>query len=148
MKKNIFLICIAMLLLLSGCSIKVQRDTIYIPQGKVESVEIQRKYKGENGDLYFCKKEIKDSDQIERICDLVRELPAEKATSDQPNPIEDVSIIVILHSQKDHRLILNESMAFYDQVAYSYTEKGVCGNFLSLYDDLKYDEVKTEPSYY
>ena len=148
MKKSLLLICLSLLLLFSGCSIKVQRDTIYIPKDKVESVEIQREYKGENGETYYCKKEISDSDQVEEICDMIRKLPAKKAASDQPNPIEKVSIIVILHGEKDHRLILNESMAFFDQVAYEYKEKGVCERFLSVYDSLKSDEIKTEPNYY
>ena len=79
---------------------------------------------------------------------MIRELPAKKASSEHPNPIEEANIIVILRGQKDHRLILNKKMAFYDQVAYEYTDKNAFDQFLNFYDDIDCDEEKTDPSYY
>lgn len=149
MKKRVLAICLAAVLLcLSACSIKVNNDTIYIPRDKVISAEIQKEYKEDGKDSYYCKKEISDASQLDKICSMIREIPAKKASSEHPNPIEEASIIVVLYGQKNHRLILNEKMAFYDQVAYEYTDKDAFNRFLEFYDELDLDEVKTKPSYY
>lgn len=148
-RKILALLCtVAIVLTLSGCSLKVNDDTIYIPREKVLSAEIQKEYKKGEKDSYYCKKEIKDSADLDKICTLVRKLPAVKASSEHPNPIEEASIIVVLHGKKDHQLILNEKMAFYDQVAYEYTDKDAYEHFLEFYDELDCDEVKTEPDYF
>lgn len=149
MKKRLLALCLAAILLgLNACSFKVQDDTIYIPREKVVSVEMQKEYKEEGKESYYCKKELTSSADLDKICSMIRDLPAKKASSEHPNPIEEAKIIVILHGQKDHRLILNEKMAFYDQVAYEYTDKNVLNRFLKFYDEMGYDEAKTEPSYY
>ncbi len=147
-KRVLALFLIVILLLLNACSLKVQNDTIYIPREKVMSAEIQKEYKEEGKDPYYCKKDLTSSSDLDKICSMIRDLPAKKASSEHPNPIEEAKIIVILHGQKDHRLILNEKMAFYDQVAYEYTDKDTFNRFLKFYDGIDCDESKTEPSYY
>ncbi len=147
-KRILALFLTVILLLLNACSFKVNNDTIYIPRDKVVSAEIQKEYKEEEKEPYYCKKEIKDSADLDKICTLVRKLPAVKASSEHPNPIEEASIIVVLHGKKDHQLILNEKMAFYDQVAYEYTDKDAYEQFLEFYNELDCDEVKTDPDYF
>ncbi|MBR4086969.1 MAG: hypothetical protein IKK30_03830 [Clostridia bacterium] len=149
MRKRILALFLAViLLLLTACSFKVNNDTIYIPREKVVSAEIQKEYKEEGKDPYYCKKDLTSTADLDKICSMIRELPAKKASSEHPNPIEEANIIVILRGQKDHRLNLNKKMAFYDQVAYEYTDKNAFDQFLNFYDDIDCDEEKTDPSYY
>ncbi len=148
MRRILALFLTLILLLLNACSFKVNNDTIYIPREKVVSAEIQKEYEEEGKEPYYCKKDLTSSSDLNKICSMIRELPAKKASSEHPNPIEEANIIVILHGQKDHRLILNEKMAFYDQVAYEYTDKKAYDRFLKFYDEIDCDEVKTDPSYY
>ena len=149
MKKRLLALClVAILLCLNACSMKVQDDTFYIPREKVVSVEMQKEYKEDGKDSYYCKKEITSSVDLDKICSMIRDLPAKKASSEHPNPIEEAKIVVILRGQKDHRLILNEKMAFYDQIAYEYTDDDVINRFLKFYDETDCQEEKTAPSYY
>ena len=142
-RKFLALFMVAMTLMLSACSFKVNDDTFYIPREKVLSAEIQMEYNDGETDAYYCKKEITKAADLDRICELVRKLPAKKASSERPNPIEEATIVIVLHGQIDHQLILNEKMAFYDQVAYEYTEKDACERFIKFYKDLDCEEEKT-----
>lgn len=149
MLKRILALCVVVSLLgLNACSFKVQDDTIYIPREKVVSAELQKEYSENGKDSYYCKKLLTSNSDLDDICSMIRDLPAKKASSEHPNPIEEAKIIVILRGQKDHRLILNEKMAFYDQVAYEYTDKDAFNRFMKFYDKIDCDEEKTEPSYY
>lgn len=149
MKKVFLTLCsIALVLTMCSCSFKVMDDTIYIPREKVTSAAIQLEYKEEGKDSYYCQKEITDSADLDEICAMIRKLPATKASSEHPNPIEEATIIVILRGQKEHRLIMNEQMAFFDQVAYEYTKDNAFERFLDFYNSIGYPEEKAEPSYY
>ncbi len=146
MKKWMSMMLAMILLLSAGCSVKVRRDTFSIPQEMVKSVEIQREYLDESGNSYFYKKVVTSEEDMEKICSMIRTLPVEKASQDEPHPITDFSIIVLLRGEKDHRLILNEDMAFYYRVAYNYQDAKTFQQFKDLYDNLGYEEEKTEPS--
>ena len=91
----------------------------------MEAVEIQMEHRDENGQSTYNKKVIEEEKQKERICERLRNIPIEKAPADQPNPITSTPMIIILRGKKDHHLVLTETMAYYDQIAYEYTEKGV-----------------------
>lgn len=143
MRKPLFSICLILLLLLSGCNIKLQQDSIYIPIQKVTAVELQREYIDEEGKSTYCKKVVDVENDKETICNLLRALPIVKASTEEPNPIVEMPMIIILRGEKDHHLILAEDMAFYDQIAYNYTEKGILDEFITLYDNLGYAETDT-----
>ncbi len=146
MKKRVLIFCAILSLLLSGCSFKVQKDTFYIPEGKVESIEIQREYVKEDGSYYYCKKLAYDKKEVEDLCDKIRCLKAEKASYEQAHPITEYPMIIILKGSKDHKLILTEEVAFFDQIPYVYTKDGVYSDFLKLYDDMDYPEEETKPN--
>ncbi len=142
MKKQLCSICLILLLLLSGCSIKIKQDSIYIPLQKVTAVELQREYIDEEGKSTYCKKVVDVEKDKETICNLLRELPIVKASTEEPNPIVEMPMIIILRGEKDHHLVLAEDMAFYDQIAYDYTEEGILNEFITLYDNLGYAETE------
>lgn len=141
MKKQIISFCLILLLMLSGCSIKLPKDTIYIPLQKVKAVELQREYVDEEGNYTYCKKVIANETDKETICNMLRDLPITKASTEEPNPIVSMPLIVILRGEKDHHLVLSEDMAFYDQIAYDYTEEGILDEFIDLYNNLAYEET-------
>lgn len=144
MKKWMSFCLIAALLLLNGCSFKVKQDTFNIPKNAVESIEIQKAYTDENGETVYRSKIIDDAEDVEAICAKIRTLPVSKIISDEPNPIRSTPLIIILKSEAEHRLILNEEMAFYDQMPYEYQRSDTFEDFLALYDDLVYEENETE----
>lgn len=146
MKKRILLFCVVLVLILSGCSFKVQQDTFYIPEEKVDSIEIQREYVKEDGSSYFCKKVVSDKEEVEDFCDKIRRLKAEKASYEQAHPITEYPMIIILKGSKDHKLILTEEVAFFDQIPYLYTKDGVYSDFLKLYEGIEYPEEETKPN--
>ena len=146
MKKNILIFCASLSLLLGGCSFKVQQDTFYRPEEKVESIEIQREYVKEDGSSYYCQKVVSDKDEVEDLCEKIRYLKAEKASYEQAYPITEYPIIFILKGAKDHKLILTEEVAFFDQVPYIYTKDGVYSDFLKLYDGMDSPEEETKPN--
>ncbi|MBQ8894020.1 MAG: hypothetical protein IJ043_06375 [Clostridia bacterium] len=145
--KKYFLICMTLILVLStGCSLKIQRDVFYLPQEDVESVEIQREYFTEGEETsYFRSKKVADQKDMEKICEMIRKLPVIRASSSEPNPITEFSMIIILDGKKEHHLVLTDEMAFYDQIAYEYTKDDTYEMFVELYNSLEYDEVDTEP---
>jgi hypothetical protein len=127
--------CVLLLLLMGGCSFRVQKDTIYIPQGKVESIEFQKQF--EDG---YHKKTVVSEKEIEEICAKIRKIPAQKAGNGEPHPITERPMVIILHGAKDHTLILAKDAMFYDEIAYKYTDTTVYGQFESLYKELKISE--------
>ena len=147
MKKRLFLCLAAVLLMASGCNFKVQHNTFYLPQEQVESVEIQREYFYDDGtdDSYFRHKVVTAQEDIEQISEMIRTLDVRRASSSEPHPITAFSIIIIIGGEKEHHLILDEDIAFYDQVAYEYTNDQVYQTFLDLYNNLGYAEEDTEP---
>ncbi len=147
MKKWFVSFLLILLLLLSGCSFKLQQDSIYIPSQKVSAIEIQREYVSEDGTRSYCKKVIDEDSDIESICKRLRVLPIAKASAEEPNPMMKMPLIVILRGKKDHHLVLAEDMAFYDQIAYEYEKDGILEDFIKLYDALDYEETeaKAEP---
>lgn len=147
MKKWFAMMLAAMLLLTTGCSFKVERDVFYLPQEEVESVEIQREYfyDDEEGGSYFRHKIITGQEDMETICEKIRKLPVRRASSSEPHPITEFSMILIINGKKEHHLILTEEMAFYDQIAYEYTDENTYEEFVTLYNDLGYAEEDTEP---
>ena len=146
MKKRILLFCAVFALILSGCSFKVQQDTFYIPEEKVEAIEFQKRYVKDDGSFYYCQKTVAEREEIEELCDEIRHLDAKKASYEQAYPIKEYPIIVILKGAKDHKLILTEDVAFYDQIPYLYTKENVYLDFLKLYDGIDYPEEETKPN--
>ncbi len=132
------------LLLMSGCSFKVKNDTIHIPEKLVSTIEMQREYVGEDGTVFYRAKVVNSMEDVEKICHKIRKLPAVKVPAGEPAAITSTPLIIILHSEVEHRLILNEEFAFYDQMAYNYTKDGTFEKFLELYDNLAYEENDTE----
>lgn len=147
MKKRFLIILAAVLLLTSGCSFKVERDVFYLPQAEVTGVEIQREYfsDDEQTESYFRRKVINGQEDLEAICEKIRKLPVRRASSSEPHPITEFSLIIIINGAKEHHLILTEEMAFYDQIAYEYTDEDTYEEFVELYNDLGYAEEDTEP---
>ena len=145
--KKCFLICLAAVLILtSGCSFKVERDTFYLPQDEVKSVEMQREYHYDDGSgSYFRHKVVTDPTDMELICEAIRKLSVRRASAEEPHPIKEFSIIIIIGGKREHHLILNEDIAFYDQVAYEYKDSGIYKEFLDMYNNLGYAEEDTEP---
>lgn len=147
MKRLFLLIAAAVLALTSGCSFKVDRDTFFLPQDEVESVEIQREYQKEDQKgTYFVHKVVTEKADMERICSMIRELPVRRISTMTPQPITEFSMIIIIGGKREHHLILNEEIAFYDQVPYEYEKKGTYQKFVDLYDALGYQEEETEPN--
>ncbi len=146
MKRWLLISLAAVLILVSGCSFKVKRDTFYLPQEEVESVEIQREYYNEDGkSSYYRRKAVTEPADIESVCEKIRNLPVRIASVSEPHPISEFSMIIIIDGKREHHLILNEDIAFYDQIAYEYKKNGVYQSFLDLYDALDYTEEDTEP---
>jgi hypothetical protein len=148
MKKTLIAASLMLLLMLSGCSFKIQKDSIYIPADKVRAVELQKEFLGEDNITTYRKKVVDDEKNKEEICERLRSLPIKKAPNNQPNPISELPMIIILQGEKDHHLILTKEMAYYDKIAYEYTKDGVFEEFLALYDELDYEESVTEPKPY
>ena len=147
MKKWFAILMVSVVLLVSGCNFKVDRDTFYLPQDQVESVEIQREYHYEDEPgSYFRHKVLTDSEDMALLCEKIRDLPVYRANSENPHPITDFSMIIIIGGKREHHIILNENVMFYDQVAYEYSEKGVYQEFVDFYNNLGYAEEDTEPN--
>lgn len=146
MKKLLILLSVAVMLFASACSLKVERDVFHIPEGSVEALELQREYIAEDtGYAYYKSKKITDEADVERICEKVRKLPVRRASSSEPHPMTEFSLIVIMEGNKRHHLVLTEKMAFYDQIAYEYTDKQAFSDFVKLYNGLSCEEKETEP---
>ncbi|PWM38036.1 MAG: hypothetical protein DBX52_07975 [Clostridiales bacterium] len=145
MKKWTAIFMAAVLLLCSGCNFKVQKDSFSIPQEMVKGIEFQREYFNEEGTAYFRRKLVSNQTDIEEICTMIRTLSVERASRNEPHPITDFPLIIILRGDKDHHLILTEDMAFYDQIPYVYKDKKIFETFKTLYDNLDYEEEDTEP---
>ncbi len=144
MKKWSLLIIAVVLLLSSGCSIfRVKNPTFNIPRESVQSIEIQREYK-EDGKTDFRSKKVTEAEDVEILWEKLRFIELKRAKNDEPHAIERYPLIIILRGKKDHHLILDEKMAFYDQVAYEYTDSGVYEAFNNLYSELDYPEAKAE----
>lgn len=147
MKRWFLLIAAAVLVLTSGCSFKVDRDNFFLPQDEVKSVEIQREYQkeGQSG-TYFVHKVVEDEADLERICGMIRELPVRRISTETPRPITEFSMIIIIGGKREHHVILNEDIAFYDQVPYEYEKKGTYQKFVDFYEGLDCQEEETEPN--
>ncbi len=146
MKKWMLICLAAVLVLTAGCSIKVERDTFYLPQNEVESVELQREYLYEDEDgSYFRHKVVTNPEDMEMVCEAIRKLDVRRASAEEPHPITEFSMIIIIGGKREHHLILTEELAFYDQVAYEYEDPGVYQDFVNLYNNLGYAEEDTEP---
>lgn len=146
MKKWLLICLAAVLVLTAGCSFKVERDTFYLPQNEVDSVEIQREYLYEDEDgSYFRHKIVTNPADMEMVCEAIRKLDVRKASAEEPHPITEFSMIIIIGGEREHHLILTEELAFYDQVAYVYEDAGIYQSFLDLYNNLGYAEEDTEP---
>lgn len=147
MKRVFLLVAAAMLMLTSGCSFKVDRDTFFLPQDEVKSVEIQREYQKEDqSGTYFCHKIVEDEADMDRICRMIRELPVRRISTETPQPITEFSMIIIIGGKREHHVILNEDIAFYDQVPYEYEKKGTYQKFVDFYEALDCQEEETEPN--
>ncbi len=147
MKKWIAAALAVMLLFTSGCSFKIDRDMFYLPQDQVESVEIQREYHyDDDSGSYFRHKVVTVPSDMQVICEEIRKLPVYRASNDKPHPIVDFSMIIIIGGEREHHVILNEDIMFYDQIAYEYSKEGVYQKFVDLYNNLGYAEVDTEPN--
>ncbi len=144
MKKALCLCLTVMLFLMSSCSFKVKNDTIHIPEKMVSTIELQREYVSEDGTVFYRSKVVNSMEDVEKICNRIRSLPAEKVPAGEAAAIHSTPLIIILYSEIEHRLILNEEMAFFDQMAYNYTKSGTFEKFLELYDNLAYEENDTE----
>lgn len=146
MKKRIVLLAVALLLTLSGCNFKVDRDTFYLPQEDVKSVELQREYLyEEEGGSYYRHKVVTNQEDLRMICEKIRSLPVRRISSQTPRPIKEFSMIIIISGKREHHLVLNEESVFYDQIAYEYKDSGVYEAFIELYNNLGYAEEDAEP---
>ncbi len=143
MKRAITIFLALMIFVISGCSFKVKQDTFNIPQGSVQSVEIQREYKKEDGTSYYCSKAIEDARVIEEICQKLRDFPAQRAPINTANPMRSTPVIVILSGKTEHRLILNEEKAFYDKAAFLYEKADAYADFVAFYEQLDFPENET-----
>ena len=146
MKRRVLVLAVAVLLLFSGCDFKVDRDTFYLPQEEVKSVELQREYHYEEEQgSYFRHKVVTNQEDLRMICEKIRTLPVRRVSSEEPHPIKEFSMIIIISGKREHHLILNEEIAFYDQIAYEYKDSGVYEEFIELYKNLGYAEEDAEP---
>ncbi len=146
MKRRVLVLAVAVLLLFSGCNFKVDRDTFYLPQEDVKSVELQREYHYEEDQgSYFRHKVVTNQEDLRMICEKIRTLPVRRVSSEGPHPIKEFSMIIIISGKREHHLILNEEIAFYDQIAYEYKDSGVYEEFIELYNNLGYAEEDAEP---
>ena len=147
MKKYLAALMVLILLLASGCDFKVDRDRFYLPQEQVESVEIQREYhKEDEVGTYFRHKVLTKEADREKVCDMIRDLAVHRASLDEPHPITEFSIIIIIGGEREHHVILNEDIMYYDQIAYQYSKDGIFQKFVELYNGLDYAETDTEPN--
>lgn len=144
MKKWIAIWMIAMLLLMNGCNFKVQNETFSIQEEAVKTIEIQKEYTDENGQIYYRAKKIEDREQIEKICKMIQYMPVVRVPANTAVGIEKMTMIVILHAKIDHHLVLNGEYAFYDKMPYHYEKKGTLNEFVSFYDKLSCEEFDTE----
>ncbi len=147
MKKWLLILTAVIMLFSAGCSFKVEKNTFYLPQDEVKGVEIQREYFGkEDTASYFRSKVLTEQKDLEKVCEMVRKLPVVRASSAEPNPITEFSMIIVITGERDHHLILTDEMAFYDQIAYEYSKPGVYEEFLKYYNNLGYAEEDAEPN--
>lgn len=102
----------AVLLLCSGCNFKVQKDSFSIPQEMVKGIEFQREYFNEEGTAYFRRKLVSNQTDIEEICTMIRTLSVERASRNEPHPITDFPLIIILRGDKDHHLSSRRTWLF------------------------------------
>ncbi len=128
----------------SGCSFEVQKDTFNIPSEMVGSIELQKEYKNDKDESYFLSKVVDERADIEEICEMIKSLPVARASSEEPNPIRTINLIVIIKGEKEHRLIVNQDLVFYDKVAYNYKNADTFDSLMNLYDRLEYTENETE----
>lgn len=143
--KKFFSICLIIaLLMLNGCSFKVKQDTFSIPENTVSSIEIQKEYTTEDGQTFYRCKVVDGIEDVEKICEMIRTLPAEKVPAGEQTAIRSTPLIIIMRSEIEHRLILNEERAFYNQMAYNYLDSDTFEDFMDLYDNLAYEESDTE----
>lgn len=142
MKKRIVALLIVMLIVLSGCSFTVETDALYIPEGKVETIEFKKENKNEDGTSYYCQKTVTDQEDVEACCEAFRKLSIKKAEFNEPHPITEQPLVITLRGAKDHCLILTSQMAYYDEIAYVYQEDDVYESVIALYSKLSYKEVK------
>lgn len=145
MKKWMCAALALVLLLTSGCSFKVKKDTFTVPLDKITEIEIQRGIENEEGKTVFYGKVITEEADREKVCEMIRTLPVKRANRDEPHPITNFTMIIVLRGEKTHRLILSEEMAYYDQLAYEYGNDKIYSSFLELYDIMDYSAKETEP---
>jgi hypothetical protein len=145
MKRWLALLLAIVVLTATGCSFKVERDTFYLPQDQVTAVELQMEYKSETGN-YYCSKKVTDTEGLELVCEKIRKLPVRRASSAEPHPMTVFPMIIVISGEKEHHLVLTEEMAFYDQIAYEYTDKSTFKEFITLYNGLEQAEEKAVPN--
>ena len=147
--KKIVALCIAIILLMcSGCSFKVKKNTFSIPTENVSVVTFQKRCVDETGKNYYIEKNVTEKKDIKTICEKVQTTPMKRADTTVPQPIDDVDFVIIIKSGIKYHIILNEKKAFYDQVAYEYVSKKTYNEYSSLYNSLNYEEKTTEVDLY
>lgn len=146
MKKYLLLLLVAVMLLTGGCNFKVEKDTFNIDRDKVDLIEIQREYTDKDGKITYRCKKITDPADLDTMCDFVRTLSVKRASNDKAHPVDAFSFIILVQGSIKHHLVMSEKMAYYDQIAYEYTDEDVYEEIKELYDNLGYEEEDIEPT--
>lgn len=148
MKRCLLIWMAALLLLSNGCAFKVKNKSFSINVDAVTSITFQKKYENEEGTAYYQEKVVTDQKNIRSICKKIQNMPLTRADSSVPQPIKEVSYVVIIKSETKHHLILNEEKAFYDQVAYEYVSDKTYREFAKLYESLNSEEKEAPADLY
>lgn len=143
MKKMIALMSALLMLLLSGCSVQVDSKTFRIPAEKIDTIEVQREYIDDDGKTTYRKKVIENKATIEELCEMVNELDVTRVANEETPTIVGFPLVVIFRGEKDHYLIVNKHVVFYDSLAYLYTDSDIYDSFLDYYSELSEKEVDT-----
>lgn len=144
MKRILPFFLVAVLLLTGGCNFKVEKNTFNVDRDKVDSIEIQREYIEGEKSTYRCKKIIDPAD-LDLLCQKIRTLPVVRATNKEAHPVDSFSLIILIQGSTEHHLVLSEKMAYYDQLAYEYTDN-IYDEFVELYENFGYEEEAVEPT--
>ena len=143
MKKIIALMSALLMLFLSGCSVQVDSKTFRIPAEKIDTIEVQREYIDDDGKTTYRKKVIENKATIEELCEMVNELDVTRVANEETPTIVGFPLVVIFRGEKDHYLIVNKHVVFYDSLAYLYTDSDIYDSFLDYYSELSEKEVDT-----
>ncbi len=144
MKRILILMLAVSVLFTSGCSVRVDSGAFNIPSDKIDSIEFQKDYIDDEGNVTYRKKIIEDEEAFEELCEMVRGLDVVRVSNEETPSIQGFPMVIIFRGKKDHYLVINQHVVFYDSIAYLYTDSDVYDSFENFYFELSEKEVDTE----